>query len=572
MAKVNLGKPDFSNGVNDYIDRERIRELRLKRPNEDVQRAEDRINLTGGKHDALTQLDNMITKVRSSRDSLKLATLKPIKTSVIATSDVGVGTDYLTVNVGDSALLESTNIQINAIATSGYVRVVSNNFGLHFDQNVLAFNQIIINGGAGAINIAINNGVDTLATVANNINNDVNITGQNLRAEVLTVGVNQYELVIRSTVTGLRTITAQMDDGILPLNVRSSANIGEGADGLNAQITVIGRVINQASNEFLNILPGVSITALKQNIGVQAQTISVIKDPKAMSRAANSFIENCNDILAFLAKQQQRVKVGEAFKPAEGSFLTDSLSSIETLKIISSQILAGSPGASLKTLKAIGIDYIKIPATDDTPEIPRFDISDADLFKKSVTDNWDNVQKLFLDDMKITPVGAVSSLAKSNDISKILPTRVLGRDITIAVGVVGGVANAVTFDLNDGNGAIPGVVAGGIITFPGTDLEGLQLIFNPLAAPNGNENFTLNMTQGIADRIKIATEQPLVKREKDLALTELGSDQKRLEKAKARLATKTKQLEKSFQKMDIQSFRAFAFNQLLQAQLAIAVS
>ena len=568
MAKVNLGKPDFSNGVNDYIDRERIRDLRLKRPNEDVQRAEDRINLTGGKHDALTQLDNMITKVRSSRGSLKLATLKPIKTSVVTTSDVGIGTDYLTVNVGDNALLESTNIQINAVATAGYVRVTSNNAGAHFNQNVLAFDQITINDGGVAIDIAIANGVDTLAAVASNINNDVNITGRNLHAEILTVGVNQYELVIRSTVTGARTITAQMNG----LNIRSSATVGQGVNGVDAQITVIGRVINQASNEFLNILPGVSITALKQNIGIQAQTISVVKDPKAMGGKATSFLNECNEALIFLAKQQQRVKVGEAFKPAEGSFLTDSLSSIEVLKIISSQILAGSPGTSLKVLKAIGIEYIKIPATDDNPETQKFEIADEVLFFKSVTDNWDNVQKLFLDDMKITPVGAVSSLSKSDDISKILPTRVLGIDITIAVTVNLGVATAVTFDLHDGNGLINGVVAGGIITFPGTDLEGLQLIFNPLAAPDGNQNFTLNVTQGIADRIKIATEQPLVKREKDLALTELGSDQKRLEKAKARLATKTKQLEKSFQKMDIQSFRAFAFNQLLQAQLAIAVS
>ncbi|WP_316353836.1 flagellar filament capping protein FliD [Candidatus Trichorickettsia mobilis] len=513
MPKVaNSGPINFSS----MFDIDAMKERRLKPFQDEVKKIDDKIEFGDKEVEAIYKLQQSISALQIASTKFKAGILNSTseafsqKTVDAITNDVGNAGDYVTATIDSKkAAKGDIEVTVTALATAASVRTGLFAVGYNAMTQDRAI-QIDITNGVAVVPAIIVNVLqnDTLQIVCNKLNAQLN--AEDIKAELVTqVGTNQQALVLRSTVTGLRTIAvngggdefgAEFGNG----GAAGAIGVVVPTPGANASAEVDGVVITSASNKLTGVLAGVDLDLRKINNLGQKQTIRVIDDVKQAAEQIGGLLNAYNDYIKFSAIQQNWKGNDYAKDAVLGKANNREMQITDNIVKNMLSIVPGLVG--ITGLGSIGLGLRMLPADGDTPEIPQLTIKDQERFFDAITNNLDAVDKLFRNNTVITPTVNAGSTLLYMDSSRVLPVNLVGHDIQIQVDVDGGGAvTEVRFSLD---GGVLFNVAGydnGFITFEGTDLAGVSLFFqNPgNVAMNATEEYTVNIVQGVCDRLSI---------------------------------------------------------------------
>lgn len=565
MGKV--GGIDLSGdslGLNKFFKPEKIREQRLQPYQEKLDKVTLELEKAGGTGNALTGLAAKVESIRNAAADLTSGSGINKRTYDVTTNELnGSGTDYVSVTkTAGSASIGSINVQVNQVATYAHTDVDKNGLGgftLMEDISLGGANNLqitITNAGAAQppINIPINAG-DTIQTLANKCN--AQLVGTDVTATLGRTG-NNYYLKLKSTVTGNRQIA-----------VAGTGNVGTGGainqvNGTDAAITVDGKNLTGTSNTFNDIENGVSIEVKKTNTLGRSQTVNIKNDPEAASKSILDFVTSYNHFLEFTAKQTERDP--QTFAPLEDAFLVNDptlASAKRMMDVISGK--AGIPNQPLNSLAAMGITLEDIPATNEAPAMQQFKLTDPEKFKDSVYNNFDNLRALFQDTFTATPQPGNLGSSITGTVQENLNSAVLGQNIEVIIGWVNGAIASADFSLDGGANWINGTVdaATNSITLQGTPLEGLKVNFQSNGIGNSAERFTMNVTQGIANKATLLSDSL-----KDTINRGIRGERDKARELEARKISAQEALDKKA--ADVEAFLARIDAMILRASISMA--
>ncbi|WPY00324.1 Flagellar hook protein FliD [Candidatus Trichorickettsia mobilis] len=514
MSKVtNNGPISFSS----IFDMEAMKERRTKLYQDALKQIDDKIEFSNTEIEAVYKLQQSISALQIASSKFKAGILNSRsqafsqKTTDAITNDVGNAGDYVTATIDSkNAAKGDIDVTVTALATTASVRTGLFVAGYNAMTANRAIQVDITNNGVGVAPITVNvlqN--DTLQVVCNKLNAQLN--AQNVEAILVKqASTNQQALVLRSTVTGLRTITVS-NTADFGAEFGNGGAAGAGiavveAPGANASAVVDGVVITSSSNKLTGVLPGVDLNLRKINTLGQKQTISVIDDVKQAAEQIGDLLKAYNDYIKFSAIQQNWTGEDYAKDAVLGKANNRAIQTADNIIKNMVSIVPGLQG-DITGLGSIGIGSQMIPADgNNTPAIPQLTVVDQERFTNAITNNLDGVDKLFRNNTVITPTANAGSTLIYLDSSRVLPANIMGEDIQIRVDVDGGGAvTAVRFSLDNGVNFVAAAYNNGFITFENTALAGMRLFFqNPAnIAVNGTEEYTVNVVQGVCDKLSI---------------------------------------------------------------------
>jgi hypothetical protein len=521
-------------GLAKMLDVDKMFERQSAAQQKNIEILEDKIDVSSGKKAAAVKLQGLVNGLRSSINKVTspfLSAFNDKKVTNFATTDTGLGSDYVNVTAGQFAPLGDFSVTVNQKAVAAEVLLQGI---VHPGLNTAApglDGTLTLNVGGQARNIVVTNAMG-VNDIVQKINDTFTTNGDSFRAKLFDNGNGTSNIEISANNTGAGNITFNyVDSGLGTESINPTA--ANTVAGTNAQITVNGIALPaQASNIFIDIpYKGITIEALKVNTATvnpapaNKQTISIGQDNSSASIALGNLRDSYNHLALFVAQQSQQTgkfdQYADPYKDqgniyAEGADLHDELILREAKDLLET-IVNLRPSASGATLKFnsvadIGLGLVSTPVTEDNIMVDLLTLQDENLYQNAMTNNLDDVRCLFMNNgiVKSNPLNNGASLSVTTA-GKQLDSSVLGVDVPIAL----------TFD---GTGAITGMTAtvGGvdvlaglnadgtahynvdatnkIITFSGTPFDGLRLAYNPKTAVAGTpENFTLNFTHGVAD-------------------------------------------------------------------------
>ena len=467
MARVeNNGPINFSA----MFDMEAMKERRIKPYQDALKQIDDKIEFSNTEIEAVYKLQQSISALQIASSKFKAGILNSRsqafsqKTTDAITNDVGNAGDYVTATIDSKkAAKGDIDVTVTALATTASVRTGLFAVGYNAMTADRTIQVDITNKEAGVAPITVNvlqN--DTLQVVCNKLNAQLN--AQNIKAELVTQAVtNQQALVLRSTVTGARTIAVNGGGDAFGAEFGAAGAV-VATPGVNASAVVDGVVITSSSNKLTGVLPGVDLNLRKINTLNQKQTISVIDDVKQAAEQIGELLKAYNDYIKFSAIQQNWT--GEDY--AKDAVLGKANNrAIQTADDIVKKMVSIVPGlqGDITGLGSIGIGSQMIPADGDTPAIYQLTIVDQERFTDAITNNLDGVDKLFGNNTVITPTVNTGSTLIYLDSNRMLPANIMGHDIQFQVDVDGGAAvTAVRFSLDNGLNFAAAAYNNGFIT------------------------------------------------------------------------------------------------------------
>ncbi|MGF1591672.1 MAG: flagellar filament capping protein FliD [Kiloniellaceae bacterium] len=326
----------------------------------------------------------------------------------------------------------------------------------------------------------------TAADVVFAVNAVTGTTG--VRASAVKIADGDHRIVFTAEATN-KNIEITGDNGgatLAALNV--SADNGATFDSVlqvaqPAQLRLdgIATVIERDSNEISDLIDNVTLDLYKEDIANGTKiTLEIENDLSAAKAQIEGFVAAYNDVKAFLLSQQQVTEEGEVDASAIlfGDNLLRSLG--RDMGIDLAQLVDGVGGASLATLRGVGIEINQ----DGMLTI------DAGKLDANLIDKLDQVRAVF----------EFSFESSSPDI------RLVTRSKLLEVG---------TFTITDPGGAIDGTnlqvdgvdafqVVGGVLRgLAGTVYEGMTLAYNRDTSDAGAaaKDITITTSTGIAERL-----------------------------------------------------------------------
>ncbi len=166
------------------------------------------------------------------------------------------------------------------------------------------------------------------------------------------------------------------------LQAASDAKIAIGADAGESGSAI---VINSATNDFESVIPGLKINVKKISEPGTSVTIKTDIDTGAVKQMISDYIDRYNDIMKYIDEQNSYT---QDTKNAGALFSDFSLLGMQTsLRSSTTSVVKGLKGG-LNNLAAIGIR---------SDAYGRLSIANSALLTDSITNNYDNVIKLFVD-------------------------------------------------------------------------------------------------------------------------------------------------------------------------------
>lgn len=314
-----------------------------------LERAPERILQTKQKKlqsqiDLYKQIKDALSQLQTSAQGIKTSsTFKGVK------ADVG-DNSVLTASASSTAMEGVHTVAVTTLARSQ--RQVSVGYA---SNSSLTFNtgSFTINDGAGTVKtVTIAEGQNSL----NGIVGAINGSGANVTASIINDGSGTpYRLVITGKDTknysvdfsGLSTPPAGGTGALAP------SLLGPGDPtyqaGTAASFKVDGVTITRTSNIATDVLPGVTLSLLKEGA---TTSVTVTNDKDNVTSKINDFVKKFNDALTLINKQTVYDPTGKT---------TSALSGDSTLRTVQSQLqrLVATPVSAAvgayQTLAAIGI-------------------------------------------------------------------------------------------------------------------------------------------------------------------------------------------------------------------------
>jgi flagellar hook-associated protein 2 len=184
--------------------------------------------------------------------------------------------------------------------------------------------------GSGNVSFSYD-GVDYDVTVAagadtlNNISDAINATaGDAVTASVVNVGTEatpSYQLVIAGDDTGIDFTVTNLSSSVAGLTGQTQISFAS-----NAQVNIDGLVVERSNNLFSNVMPGVSFTVSRTNVGAP-MSFTVDLDPSGIKENIQGFVDAYNGVMEFINSQNTFTLEGGTGGPLFGD---NALSTIGT--------------------------------------------------------------------------------------------------------------------------------------------------------------------------------------------------------------------------------------------------
>ena len=465
---------------------------------------EKRIESNDDKLKALKDLQKLMGTLKDSMANLYGATSFDKSKNIFESKQIYASTDSSTtageligITASNAAATGSYSFEVDQIATKH--KLSSDTIGVAAGADATGISgtgQFTITGGTGSSQITVNAG-DTLQDIRDKINNLKDSTG--VQASVIKVSPTESTLIFTSTSEGEDNRISFSDDtgavlqnlGVLsdPTTI-NAANVIDG--GNNALIKLDGVTVSRSSNEFSDLVDGLSISLYDAEPGTKIK-IDVEQDLNQAKTAIVGFVDAYNAVQSFInEKTFVDPTTGEA---SEDAILLGN-STVKTIESALQQI-AGSFAQGVtdragkddySVLAEIGIDFIAYgtnqdPLLNNTLKIDETKLNDA-LLKEP-----DEVMELFL-------------FRSKSDNSDLTMTGFSGKtnaaEYSFNIDASGGTLNSVTYDIT-----VDGVTTTGKTAMINgntvTTADGLRLIYS--GDGNAASTATLNTSKGIGAQI-----------------------------------------------------------------------
>jgi hypothetical protein len=521
-------------GLGKMFDVDKMFERQSATHTKHVEVLQDKIDVNSSKKSSAIKLQGLINNLRTSIDKVAnpygFGAFDVKDAKVLSTTDIGVGTDYISVQAENGANLSEFNVSVNSKATAAKL-TLQLDAGGGFDSAAPGLDgTLTLNVAGNARNVAVDN-TQSIKDIVKKINETFSSNNDEFIAQAFNNndGTSYIEIVAKETGVGGIThnyLTSHLFGGndidAIPLASGTTA-------GTDAQITVNGIALpSQSSNKFVDIpYSGVTIDILKENTlaaPLKTQVVQIKQDNSNVMDVLSEFTTSYNNLAVFVAQQSQKVgKVDEYSDPykiqksiyAEGADLHNESILREAQDLLT--VVVGSRqgnGIKYKSLADVGIALEPTPVGEDNVITNQLSLKEPKLLQKALSDNLQDLSSLFANTgtVKADPANNGSDLFFTTA-EKQVSGAILGKDVAIsltfdAAGNVSGMTATIdggaTNLLPLGNEyKVDATSATKVITFEGSPLEGIRLVYDATNAVAGTaENFTLNFTHGIADLAK----------------------------------------------------------------------
>lgn len=333
-----------------------------------------------------------------------------------------------------------------------------------------------ITSGSGSSTVTVAAG-DTLQDIRDKINNIKDSTG--VQASVIKVSDTESTLIFTSTEEGVDNRMSFSDDtgnvlqslGILTdATTINAANVID--DGNDAQIQLDGIAVTRGSNEFSDLIDGLTVSLYDAEPGTEI-TIEIEQDLNQAKTAILDFVDAYNAVQTFInEKTFVDPNTGEA---SEDALLlgNPAVKSVETaLQQIAGSIASGVSDRADKddysVLAEIGIDFVAY-GTNEDPLLEKTLQLDEAALNEALLNEPTEVMELFL-------------FRANSDNSDVTMTsfsnKTTAGQYVFNIDASGGTINGVTYDQYDTSGAL--VASGKNATVSGNSIrttDGLRLFY-----------------------------------------------------------------------------------------------
>ena len=472
-----------------------------------LEEIKDQVKESGEKAQALSTLKNLVQDFTKTSASIISPINDPFngnKAEIQTTENSA--TSYIEVTTLPQADKGSFSVRVNQIATSSKMVIQGpDNGGINENPGMDGTLTVTISGAANVVVIGAN---DNATQIVNKIN--AQLAANAVRAKAVPIksnGVIYIEIIHLDQ--GANAMTFNWNpNGVTPQNTLAQRS---NVTGQAAIIEVDGVQITQNNNLFQDVLPGITVKAIAPNTGGDAtkkQTVVIENDPSKAINELRKFTDAHNNLAKFVAKMTEKKSATEY---APTAFLHSTHEIIQAQSLLDTLSIGITKGNyHFSSLSSIGLGL----EDSSSPEVPAgtklLNITDPEKFTNAVKNDPESFAALFRGKVDITNnPGNHGSTLRFSTMSKLLPPSVLAKNITITtnLGLVGGDVDAVTAVIPGDNGRPNTNIIGtyrvsggyGYITFPGTVLEGLNLGYDPKGLVNSVDNFTVTISQGLAE-------------------------------------------------------------------------
>ncbi len=460
---------------------------------------ETRIEENDEKIAALKELQTLVGTLKDSMANLYGATSfdnsKNIfeAKQIFASSDGSDAASLIGVTASNAAETGSYTFEINQVASRHKLSSDTQPVAAGDDiTGITGTGTFTVTGGTGSSTVTVAAG-DTLQDIRDKINNIKDSTG--VQASVVKVSDTESTLILTSTEEGEDNRMSFSDDsgnvlqslGILtdPTTI-DAANVIDA--GNNASLTLDGITVTRGSNEFSDLVDGLTISLYDAEPGTEI-TIEIEQDLNQAKTAILDFVDAYNAVQTFInEKTAIDATTGEASDDA--ILLGDtSVKGIESaLQQIAGSFANGVTDRAGKddysVLAEIGLDFVPYGSNQD-PLLDKTIQVDETALNEALLNEPDEVMELFLfrgksDDSDITMTGFASQTQAGT--------------YAFNIEASGGAITGVTYDLFDPEGNV--IATGKNATVSGNSIrtpDGLRLFYSG----DGNADSTVNVSTSI---------------------------------------------------------------------------
>ena len=497
---------------------------------------QDKIDIREGSLGEISRLQTAIVKVKAVASAIAdpLQTGFNSKTATVTSSEVVPGSDLLKkVRVDNTAITGPTNVAVATIATVSdlVIRTGVANTGFA-EAGALGLDgtlTLTLAGQAVAVNTAVG---ETFDNVLNNINTALLAGGHEFEAFKLQGAGGTAFIEVRAKNTGAASTIAFNYVDNTGVNATSIAQ-NSLTNGVNADVYVNGIRHQQASNKFVNVVPGTSFEVTRNNTlinplnpasyaNLNKTTINVSEDQSAVKKLIADFGDAVNELSYLVAKNSQSSRSVADFQFADptsdfGSF--DDPNSplrgsalLDEAQDLFDKLVTRRPGTigDIGSLVNLGFGIQTETKEGDSFSYDRLYFADKAKFEKAFEDNVQGVLDYFVTNTKVTPAGGNAGYVQyipSENAKTITDPSIIGQNINLAVTYSG--ASAVTAVV----ATVSGAAVNGIIThdansgrynisFEGTVLDGIDFSIDPNGAAGVTEHSTIVYSSGLVNEIR----------------------------------------------------------------------
>lgn len=321
--------------------------------------------------DVNSRLYNLQTKVNDLKSSL---TYRGRKTTL--------GTEeFFTATAASNAAESSYQVEVKNLAKA---HVIASRSDLSSSNVSLGYEGTFqINGQSVSVNT-----IDTLSSIADKINNTADI---GVKASVIKLADNQYQMTLTSNKTGSVNSIVAEDGGDVLKNLGildESGNIANNIQNAeDAQIMVNGLTVNRSSNTINDVIAGVTLNLKKAG----GTTLNVAQDYDKIVEAVKGFVNQYNSAMSFI----QDAMAFDSKTQIKGPLFGES-----SLLYIQSEIRSflsktvPSVKSEVNQLAMIGITTGAYNSGIDISKAGNLVLDETKL-KAALESNFDDVMKLF---------------------------------------------------------------------------------------------------------------------------------------------------------------------------------